>query len=281
MNGFHGAEALGATPSGLEARLGELATSIVNIELTLRVEYGYGGSSSDDEATVEVRGSIVDPGGLILVSNLYLAPQRMRQLAGSFGEGGDEFRFDLKPTAIRIQVPGITEDQPAFLAASDTDLDLAFLQLEQVPQKSLPAVDFSKARPARVGEEVMVVSRLLENFDRAPFLFRGFVTGELKKPRRSWVVQLPPSGLGLPVFAVSDGVPLGVLATIFSPVENTRDAGGWLSGFVEGSGDPARGPIGLFLIPAERVQAAVELARQRARELLKERTGARAPSPAP
>ncbi len=274
--------ARGMTPAGVregatlssEARLGERATAIVNVELTLRVEFGFGGSSSDEESTVEVRGATVDPRGLVVVSNLYLAPQRMRQLAASFGDGGQEFRFNLQPTSIRVQVPGIADELPAFLAASDTDLDLAFLQLEQPPAQPLAFVDFGKGRVPRLGEEVMAVSRLLANFDRAPFLLRGVIAGELKKPRRSWIVQLPPSVLGLPVFAVSDGLPLGILATVFSPTGNSGDPGGWLAGFAEGSGDPARGPLGVFLVPADRVQSAIVLAREQANKLLQERAAA-------
>lgn len=264
-------------PASVERLLERLAPAIVNVELTLRVEFGFGGNTSDEESSIEVRGAIVDPKGLIMVSNLYLAPQRMREMAASFGDGSREFRFNMQPTAIRVQLPGAPDEVPGFLAASDADLDLAFIQLEQPGAEALPFVDFSRARAAKLGESVVTISRLLANFDRSPLVYSGLIAGELKKPRRAWIVHLPAAALGLPVFS-ADGTPLGVMATMVSSSQGSRDAGGFLFNLTEGSGDPTRGPLGFFMIPAERVRAAVGLARERAQALLEERAGASPPS---
>jgi hypothetical protein len=80
----------------------------------------------------------------------------------------------------------------------------------------------------------------------------------------------------LPVFNLK-GEPVGVVATILSRVsEGSPQGGDMMDFFALGRGRMESGPLGVFLIPAERVRGVVAQAKKRAAELLEER----APAPA-
>lgn len=273
------ARGAGASDGADYARLLErVAPAIVHVKVVLKTEIDFGGSMQDQESTLEARGALVDPRGLVLVWNSQISAGRLLEAARQMG-AAEGFQIKITPTDFRVSVAGRPKEYRAFLAGSDSDLDLAFLQIEDEIEAPLPAIDFDEARPARLGETVVGVSRLLPAFDRAAFFEAGRVAGEVRKPRRAWVLDISPALLGLPVFNLR-GEPVGVVATILSSVgEGAMPGAGMMGMFLGGEGRDI-GPLGVFLVPADRVRGALTQARKRALELLAERTALPEPAPA-
>jgi len=266
-----------AEPKSWGALLERYAPTVVTLRLTLRTEMEGSGQPPEDSSD-EVQGAVVDPGGLILVWNSHLSAGRTGELFSHFG-GEQGMHIKVTPTDIRVVLPGESRERAAFLAAADSDLDLAFVQLEEKPEKPLAAVDFAQAAKLAVGDELGTVSRLSSSFDRAAFFDTVRVAGELKKPRPAWIVAGGnATQVGMPYFDV-DGRPAGVLVTFLSRSgePTSRDANKIFADLMSlGRGQSEVGPMGLFLLPAERVGGVVQLARQRAQELLAERQAAAA-----
>lgn len=265
-----------AEPDG-RALVERYAPAVVGLKLTLRTEV-EGSGAPPEESTDEAVGVVVDPSGLILIWNSHISSGRMVDLFSEMnGSGG--FRLKVTATDVRVTIPGETRDRRAFVAAADSDLDLAFLQLEELSETPLASVDFSSGAEVKLGDTVVAVSRLSSNFDRAPFFDLVRIVGEVEKPRTAWILGGGnATQAGLPYFA-TDGRPAGVLVTFVSRAgeATTPDPSRLFAEMLSlGRGQSEVGPIGLFLLPAERVRGRIELARQRAQELLAERAGATA-----
>ncbi|MEZ5313399.1 MAG: serine protease [Thermoanaerobaculia bacterium] len=260
------------------ARLVErLAPAIVGVRVVLKTEFNSGESTQDQESTLEARGVLVNDRGLVMLWNSQLSASRLVDALETMGDGG-QFRLKMTPTDFRITLPGDPTEHPAFLAAADTDLDLAFLQIEAPPERPLPAIDFARSREPEIGQTVFAVSRLSPGFDRAPFYESSEITGRLDKPRRAWLVDLSSDFLGLPAFD-DEGRPLGVLVTIFNRSSDGSPQGSEMLGFLSlGRSGRESGPLALFLLPATRVRDLVVAAAARANELLAERRAAEPPA---
>ncbi len=268
-----------ADATGWTTLLDRYAPSVVNIRVTLRTEVEGSGAPAQ-ESTDEVRGALVDDSGLILVWNSDFSAGRTAELFSRFS-GNDSMHIKVTPTDIRVTLPGETQERSAFLAASDSDLDLAFVQLDEKPATPLPFIDFAKSAPLAIGDELGTVSRLSSAFDRAPFFDLVTVTGQVHKPRDAWIVGGGnATQVGLPYFT-ADGRPAGVLVTFVSKTgeATSRNAGKMFAELMSlGRGASEVGPVGLFLLPAERVKGVIELAKQRAEELLAEHKPAAQPA---
>ena len=271
------AAAPAAEPKSWSALLERYSPTVVTLRLTLRTELEGSGSPPEDSSD-EVQGTVVDASGLILVWNSHLAAGRTAELFAHFG-GEEGLHMKVTPTDIRVLLPGESREHAAFLAASDSDLDLAFVQLEEKPERELAAVDFSRPATIAIGDELGTVSRLSSSFDRAAFFDTVRVAGEIKKPRAAWIIAGGnATQVGMPYYA-ADGKPAGVLVTFLSRAgePTSKDANRIFTDLMSlGRGQSEVGPMGLFLLPAERVRGVVALARQRAAELLAERHAAAA-----
>ncbi len=267
-------ELAGAAPAAdWPALVERVAPAIVNVKLSLKTESSFGGEP--EESTHEVLGAVVDPGGLILVWNSHFSPNRFLEI---FGQGrGHEMQFKVTPTDIRVSFNGDPTEHAAFLAAADSDLDLAFIQLQQAPDAPLAAIDFSRAATPRLGDELAAVSRLTAVFDRVPYFDVVRITGQVRKPRTAWIVGAGnATQTGLPYFA-ADGRPAGVLVTVMSRTrtDTSLDGGNRMAELLGvGRGTVEVGPLGLFLLPADQVRPVIEQARLRAAELVAERAAA-------
>ena len=256
------------------------APAIVNLKITVRAESEHGGEP--EETTQEAQGALVDPAGLVMVWNSHFSANRFLDLLAQMG--GGEFKMKVTPTDIRVNLDGGETELAAFLAAADTDLDLAFIQLEEPPARPLPAIDFADAATVRAGDELAAVSRLSSAFDRVPYFDVVRVGGEIRRPRPAWIVTGGnATRLGLPYFA-ADGRPAGVLVTVMSKTRNDALSGSsnLMADLLSlGRGEVEVGPLGVFLLPAERVRSVIEQARRRAAELLAERKRSESQPPAP
>lgn len=245
------------------------APALVGIEAVIRAEMRMGGEGQEQEGKTEMIGAIVDPSGLVMVWNSNISSSRFKEMMEvTSGVGGGDFDMRIEPVSFHVMLPGSDERHSAFLAASDSQLDVAFLQLDRLPAEPLPVISFAERGDVAVGQDLYAISRLSPSFDRAAYYAPLEVVGVLSKPRRGWIVSGDQSSLGLPVFDEA-GRPVGVLGTVISTV--ARDAGLSMWGGSFGEGGQNTGPIGVFLLPAGPVARAIELSKERAVKLLEER----------
>ncbi len=274
----HSAGLSGAKLSGAEL-VARYAPAVVSLSVTLRTEM-EGSGGAPEETTSEVACTVVDPSGLILCWNSNFSAGRMAELFSRNGEMAS--RMKVQPIEIKVRLAGSDQELPAFLAASDSDLDLAFVQLEDPPPTPLTAVDFTRSATVEPGDTLTVVSRLSSAFDFAPFHDVVRVTGEVKKPRAGWILGGGnATEVGMPYYA-ADGLPAGVLVTVLSRTKSatTPNPNKLMADLLSlGRGQSEAGALGLFLLPADRVRAVIELAKGRAVELLAERSAAPASTP--
>lgn len=264
-------------PIPYEDLLTRVAPAIVSVKVVLKTEFNMGDSLQEQESVVDALGAVVDPGGLILLWNSQLSATRLMDAVRQMGEAED-FKLKMTPTDFRVTIGGDATEYRAFLAASDSELDLAFLQLESKPERPLVSIEFGRARPTRIGDTVLGVARLSPAFDRAAFFESGRIAGRIAKPAKAFILDASPSLLGLPVFDV-EGNAVGAVATVLSRVSEPAAQGGdMMSYFALGRGRMENGPLGVFLLPGERVKELVAAARSRAQELLGERKPEAAPA---
>lgn len=263
-------------PLPYEELLARVAPAIVSVKVVLKTEFNMGDSMQEQESVLDALGAVVDPDGLILLWNSQLSATRLMDAVRQMGEGED-FKLKMTPTDFRVTIAGDATEHRAFLAASDSELDLAFLQLEAKPDRPLASIEFGRSPLTRVGDTVFGVSRLSPAFDRAAFIETGRIAGRISKPAKAFILDASPALLGLPVFDL-EGRAVGVVATVLSRVSEPAAQGGdMMSYFALGRGRMENGPLGVFLLPGERVKELVAAARLRARELLAERTTATRP----
>jgi S1-C subfamily serine protease len=250
------------------AVLEQHAPAIVRVEVVLSNKMNMGGQGQEEESRIEVFGAVVDPGGLIMLWNSNISSTRINEMLQDMGQA-EGFKVEISPTSFIVHLG--TEEKKAFLAATDSSLDLAFIQLEESPGEALPFVDFSKAVASPLGTEIVQVSRMGRGFDDASRVTSARIGGIIAKPRRAWIVDGELGSFGLPVFDL-EGRPVGALTTIFSrsgESSGSMTMSPLMSAFSSGSPFESLQP---FVLPGERVATLVRLAKERAVELSVQRS---------
>lgn len=245
------------------------ASSVVRVRVVLEATYSMGGQTEKQEFTSEVLAVVVDPGGLLLLSNSHVSVSRAKEVMSAMGGGqGADLGWNVTPLSFHV-VSRDGSEMSAALVAMDSDLDLAFLQLESPPPTPLPAVRFV-AGELSVGDEVRLLGRLGGGFDHAPWIAWGRIAGAIQTPRRAWIVDASDGSLGLPVFDRA-GSAIGVLTTLFARGGAGAEEMGLAAMMSRFGGQGSEGgPVGTFILPGDTVTRLVERARVQARSLLEE-----------
>ncbi len=226
-------------PNTLGKLLTQKAPAMVSIKFLLK--------SDDGEQEAEASGAIIDAGGLVITSN-----NAFGGLEARFGSGTAP-----TPTDIKILIGDDTQGVKAKFLARDTELGLAWIQIDEPASKPYAFIDMTQSAEPAVGDKIYVVSLMGRFFDRAPMVTDGFVTSIVTKPRR---LIMPSFGIaaggehGLPLFD-EEGKVVGV-ATLILP---ERDE-------MEGmKRDAMKGFMGAMVLPAKAVVTATARAREMAK----------------
>ena len=202
--------------AGVQAVVEKVAPSIANVKVVIKTTMKMGGESMDEESKISLQGVVVTPDGLIMLSNSPFSPKRMMEmLAGESMPAGMDYK--MTPTSIKVTFGNEDKEYDAFLAATDTKLDLAFVKVEGLGDRQLTPVDLGSAVDAKLGQQVIAVSRLTKGYDYAPYFALGQICGEIAKPRRAWMLLGDISQLGLPVFTLN-----GELVGVSWALDGTR-----------------------------------------------------------
>lgn len=259
--------------SQLQTLVEKTAPAVASLRVVLKTEYKGGGASRDQESRLTMQGVVVTPDGLLMLSNTPFSTKRMMEMMGAEGMIED-LGMKITPVAFKVSFPGDEKEYDAFLAATDTNLDLAFVKVEGLEGKTLAVVDFGSAVNPTIGQRVVAVSRLSKGYDYAPYFQSGRVVGEITKPRRAWILEGGISEFGLPVFTTSGEV-IGVLTTVPSGVKDEGLGDSMSMGFsflmrmLGGGGGGVAG--GVFVVPGATVKSVIERAAAKAVEVAAER----------
>ncbi|MHC5020806.1 MAG: trypsin-like peptidase domain-containing protein [Planctomycetota bacterium] len=240
---------VGANP--IQTLIETRAKSIVNVRTVMQVS----AMGQQQENRMNTTGVVVDASGLILTMNLESddmlpIPRRTRRMMRQQG-----MAISMKLQSASVVVDGVEDDLDAFLVATDSELGISFLQISNLGEHKLEALDFSAAGKPALGETVYAVTRMAKAFDFAAVVRESRIGGKVKKPRTSWALTGGITGAGLPLFNAA-GQPLGIFTNL------SAEAG-------EG------GKVGAtLLLPARPVQTAIGRALPKAKELLAERNAA-------
>ena len=255
----------GADLAGL---LDKAAPAIVTVKVVIKTEFSMMGQAQNEESRSELQGVVVDETGLVMISNAEISADRVKEaLSGNPMMGNVD--LTMTPTDFKVIFGNEEDEYDAFLVAKDTKLDLAFLQVEELTDRTLTAISFAEGTKLAVGDTVVAIGRLKKGFDYAPFAATARVSGSIRKPRKAWIIDGNIGSYGLPIFSSSGDV-IGVLITL-APT-TTDDSGG--SGFggmmrmLRGGGMDSG--VGTFVLPAKVVNGLIEQSLARAQELLDE-----------
>lgn len=217
--------------------LSKISPSIVTVKVVLKEEAKAGGQSHEEETRAELHGVAVTADGLIMVSNTTFSAERLAELVGAPSDG--DLGFKLIPTDFKVVFQDEEKEYPAYLAASDSTLGVAFIKVEDLAGKSVVPVDFSGTAAPSIGDELSEVSRLNKGYDYAPTLRTSHVSAEIDKPRKAWVLDGSAHEQGLPVLD-AQGDTVGILTYVPSGVSASAAGGADMGAFMGMMGGSAR-----------------------------------------
>jgi S1-C subfamily serine protease len=184
--------------------------AIVNVRVSLKVRMSMGGrevQSMDD--TVEAVATVIDPGGLTVMSLSSLDPgAMMSKIISASAQGDDKMSIVSEPTDVRIRLADGRE-LPASIVLRDQDLDLAFIRPTAKPAAPLTAINLADAGTPAVLEELVVLGRLGRVGGWTPSAMLYSVAAIMARPRTFYVLD-GPAGTGMPAFQ-ANGKPVGLL----------------------------------------------------------------------
>ncbi len=239
--------------------------SYVSVRVLLKTEFKGGGATRDADSRSEMTGVVVDKSGLIMLSSASLNPNKFfSELFGGGGEEGSDDDIRSTPTDFKVAFNGEEKEYSAFLAATDSKLGLAFLQVEKLDNKPLTPITFGSVSALKMGQRVASVSRLTKGFDYAPFFATGRISGVITKPRKAYLLDGGGGEIGMPVYDLSGDV-LGITAIISSGLRSdlTGDSTGMAMRMLSGGGSMMK----TFVVPALTVSGVVTQAKLRAEKV--------------
>jgi S1-C subfamily serine protease len=214
----------------------DYSAALVTVKFVLKME---GNDFGMGENETEITGAVIDPAGIVLCSNVQIGGFMQMMGKGS-----------ANPTDMKVLIGDDTEGKKAKLMARDSELDLAWIKIEEPLSSPLKFIDFSKSAAPDVGARLLSVGRMGKYFDRTPVVSEGRITGVTRKPRHLLVpgnTLVNEYDFGLPVFAADGGV-VGVVIVQIPDAESS-----------EGGGMGGRGG-GAMILPAEDVVKATKRA---------------------
>ena len=225
--------------------------AIVNVRVVVKMRMSMGGremQSSDD--TIEVVGTVIDPGGLTVVSLSSINPgAMMTKLMASASGNGQGVEIVSEPTDLKIRLADGREI-PSTIALRDEDLNLAFIRPITAPAKPFVAINLADAAQPVMLDQVVVFGRLGRVGGWAPSAALRDIGGIVVKPRTFFVLAGETAGIGTPAF-LTNGKIVGILTV--RQIANDRP-----SAFATMSGTEGLGLLSVIL-PAEDV---LEIAKQ-------------------
>jgi hypothetical protein len=238
-------------PATGAAVLEKMTEPVVFLRFVLKLQVTMGGQSREQERSMEVPAVMVTGRGLVMTANSHFDPSASlpRGMRGQVQIKGT-------PVDIKVLFGNEEEEYDAQLAAVDSVLGLAYVQILDLKDRKPAFVDLAPGAVPALGDDLLCYGRMSREFDCAPVLGRMYVRGKVEKPREMWVVSGEGATPGLPVYARSFA-PVGVM------VMQSGSSG------VDGGGGEKP-----FLLPLSTVERSLKAACEKGEELLAKPTPA-------
>jgi len=193
----------------LNSVLAQYQDAVLIVKYVLKMSSSFGAQMGmPEEHKGETVGTVIDPSGLLVISNSELkGPGKIFDMMSVPGME-EKFNMDIVPLDFKVVMPSGIEIS-AKLVAQDSDLDLAFLRLESKEKLVLKVVPLTKGSIPGTGEILITIGRLSENLNREPMAYNTQVVSVIKKPRIMFLVA-GLGNLGCPVFNL-DGKSVGII----------------------------------------------------------------------
>ncbi len=174
--------------------LAEHAGAIVQVKYVLRIKGPKGPDRSSD---AEASGVMIDPSGLLLVSNANLGmSELMRRMGSSQG-------LSANATELRVLIGDDTEGLPAQLVARDTELDLSWVKIDDPKERKFEALDLSASAEPQPGDTLVLLSRTAQFLGHAPVAVEAQVAGRTDRPHPLILVDGTGGLHGAPAFTLA------------------------------------------------------------------------------
>lgn len=201
--------------------------AVVTVRLVVSYNVSYGGRDQQSESKTEAVGTVIDPGGLTVISLTTIDPSAMMKARQR--SAAQEFKVETEVKDVKIVLADDTE-LPAEIVLRDRDLDLAYLRPIEKPAQPLPALDLTQAVPPQVLDEVVCLNRLGKIANRVVTVSLERIDALVAKPRPFYVLSPGgSSGIGSPVFALT-GAPLGIILIRNAATSGEANAASLFSG---------------------------------------------------
>ena len=223
--------------------------AIVNVRVVVKMRMSMAGremQSSDD--TIEAVGTVIDPGGLTVVSLGSINPgAMMTKLMGAGAPAGQGVEIVSEPTDVKIRLADGREIQ-ASIALRDEDLNLAFIRPKVAPEKPYVAINLADAAQPAMLDQVVVFGRLGRVGGWVPSAALRDVGGIVSRPRTFFVLAGDAAGVGTPAF-LPNGKIVGILT--LRQIANDRP-----SAFAALNGSEGLGLLSVILPAADVLEIA-------------------------
>ena len=206
--------------------------AVIPVKIVVKSGMSYGGKDTNrSESSNEIIGTVIDPNGLTLVSLSATDPTSVFGNMFGMGEGEDsKVKFQSELTDVKLIQPD-GKEIPAKVVLRDNDLDMAFIQPINKPDKPFPYIDLSKSAQPSILDQVVTINRMSKSANRTPQVSLDRVEAIIDKPRTFYVLgrSLGEGGLGTPIFNL-DGKIIGILLLRSSKSDNAPGMGALLGG---------------------------------------------------
>jgi hypothetical protein len=156
--------------------------SIVTVSYALSMDF----MGSSQRAQGEVEGIVIEPGLILVPSNILNPGDQLRELMASDSNAGNI--PNIKSSEFLVRLSGADEPLNARVLTQDRDLGLAWLVLDDAA-KSPRGVSLASGRDPKVGETAYVLNQVSELFAYAPFVARVEIQGRIEIPYQAFVTN--------------------------------------------------------------------------------------------
>lgn len=239
--------------------LDRVAPAIVAVDAVFQMKLTFQGQTvMEQELPAPGLGVVIDPSGLVAVGDV-------GHLTRAFERGMEGLSLSLATRSLKVTFAGEAKEHDAVLVVRDSNVGVAFLQILDLGDRQVPAIDLAKGGDGpRLGQDLLGIRRMGRGFDHAPEALRLSIAESILQPRRMWGLRGDFQEHGLPAFDAS-GLPVGIVAVQFG------SEGIDMGSLMMGGGIAAR----VCLLPLDLVRPLVEQAKKRVPEAVEKARGAK------
>ncbi len=195
--------------------------ALVTLKVVLNLRMVFEGEEAEEgERTNQSGATVIDPSGLAVCSLSELDPYYRAD------NTDPTCRFESEIRDLKLVTADGTEI-PSKVVLRDRDLDLAFVRPSEIREQPMAAIDLSKNAEPEIMDRIVVLGRLGEIGNRAPWVALDRIQAIIDKPRTFYVCSVNSwlAGLGCPAFDTSGNiVGIMLLRTMPAAADSAKDS---------------------------------------------------------